>query len=595
MIERFLWVLVAATAASLELVVTVLALRPAAPQSASSQLFDPAFLARAVCSAAGDLRRSSLRPIAAAAAAPVGGSVGDEPPLWDGLGTVSFPITTAVPKAQRLFDQGLRWAYAFNHGEARRAFRAAQRLDPPCAMCFWGEALVLGPNINAPMVADAVAPALAALTQAQALAGRASEQERALIGALGQRYAADAGADRSALDAAYADAMAAVAGRFPDQPDIAVLAAEAIMDVSPWDYWENDHATPKGRTAALIGLLEGVLARHPDHPGAIHLYIHAVEASTTPERAEPYADRLTGLMPGAGHIEHMPSHIYYRIGRFVDSLRVNRRAIAADRAYLAHGSAGSVYANGYVPHNVHFLMVSAQMAGDRATTLDAIDSLKGALSPEMSAAVPWVQLIDAAPYFAHAQMSEPETALAVADPGDTLPYVKAAWHYMRAVASATAGDIAAARREDGEIAAIAAASDFSDMVAGGVPAPDLLTIARAVIAARIAQAAGDLDVAIAAYRRAVAIEDTLPYLEPPYWYYPVRQSLGSALLMAGDARGAQQVLWQSLMRVPNNGWALFALREAYRAVGDAAAAVETDRLLSRAWIGDLDLLALERL
>ena len=278
------------------------------------------------------------------------------PPLFGNLGQHTWAITTQKPEAQAYFDQGLRLAYGFNHAEARRAFRQAQRLDPACAMCFWGEAYVLGPNINVPMEASANAPALAALERAQALAAHASPKEQALIAALAKRYSADPQADRAALDKAWADALGEVAQRFPEDIEIAVLHAEAMMDTQPWDYWTDGGRQAKGRANAIVAELERAMAKNPDHPGAIHLYIHAVEASDRPERAEAGADRLAALMPGAGHIVHMPSHIYYRVGRYRDALAANKAAVATDEAYIdAHKPSGP-YPLAYYPHNLHFLV-----------------------------------------------------------------------------------------------------------------------------------------------------------------------------------------------------------------------------------------------
>ncbi len=573
-----------------------------------SALFDPRLLAGSICrSPVGGQGRSPYRPYVQIAAATSEipeamvttlGSVtddGDGPPLWEGLGDLSFPITTDDDLAQRYFDQGLRLTYAFNHAEARRAFRKAQEIDPDCALCYWGEAFVLGPNINAGMDEASNAPAIAAITLAQELAGGASEREQSLIAALAQRYSADLSADRGALNVAYADAMAEVTERFPDDLDIAVLYADSLMNLSPWDYWEADGETPKGRVGEQVATLERVLAANPDHPGAIHLYIHTVEASTTPERAEPFADRLGGLMPAAGHLVHMPSHIYYRIGRYIDSLEANRDAVAADEAYLETVEANGIYPYGYYPHNVHFLLVSAQMSGDGPTTIDAAQKLADIVPDAAAAAIPWVQAIRSAPYFAYAQYADAETILAEPDPGDTFPYIKATWHYMRGIAHATEGDTAAATAESEAIAAIGAAADFDTLIAGGVPAPLVLDLARHVIAGRIAQAEGDTDGAVEAFRQAVAIQDGLPYMEPPYWYYPVRQSLGAALLAAGETTEAEQVFRRSLVDAPNNGWALFGLMRTYEAMGDDGAAAEIASLLERAWAGDSDGLDLARL
>src|SRR4029434_1989028 len=258
------------------------------------------------------------------AASSVVGFADTEPPLWDGLGSVTYKITTTNERAQAYFDQGLRLAYAFNHGEAQRAFRMAQKLDPNCAMCFGGEALVRGPNINLPMQEDAVAPAFAAAQKAKALAGKVSPREQALIGALAARYGSDPKAARAPLDAAYAAEMAKVAAQLPDDDEIATLYAEAVMDLSPWNYWKPGGREPNPESRPIVPTLERVLARNPGHPGAIHLYIHAVEASDRPKRAEPYADRLRGAIPAAGHLVHMPSHIYYRVGRYLERWRTTR-------------------------------------------------------------------------------------------------------------------------------------------------------------------------------------------------------------------------------------------------------------------------------
>lgn len=538
---------------------------------------------------------TELKPFGREPATPAEAYTESEPPLLDDLGTLTYRITTASPLAQKYFDQGLRLAYAFNHAEARRAFRQAQRLDPACALCYWGEALVLGPNVNAPMEASAREPALAALAKAQAHAARVSPKERALIEALGARYSDDPKAERATLDAAYAAAMGKVAARYPDDLGIAVLYAESLMDLSPWDYWEAGGSQPKGKTAELVETLERVLARDPAHPGAIHLYIHTVEASDRPERAEPYADRLGRLMPGAGHVVHMPSHIYYRVGRYLDSLAANKAAVAADEAYIARVSPTGIYPQAYYPHNVHFVLVSAQMAGDGKTAIEAATKLDRTVSEEAAKTIPWVQPIKAAPLFAHAQFGDPATVLALPDPGDTLPYVKAMWHYARGVAQAARGDLTAAQREADAIAEIARTADFTELVSGGVPATDVLEIAQHVVLARTAHARGDLAGGVREMGAAVAVQDSLPYMEPPFWYYPVRQSLGALLLLSGRVDEAEAAFRKSLERTPNNGWAIYGLRETHKARGDQRAADEAAARLDQAWAGDRSLLRLPRL
>lgn len=539
--------------------------------------------------------KNELGPFGRATPGRVTTAAQDDPPLWANLGGLGYPITTSSTQAQRYFNQGLRLAYGFNHAEARRAFRKAQQLDAACAMCWWGEALVLGPNINAPMDAEANAAALTAVAKARELAANSSPREQALIEALATRYSADAKAERSALDAAYAEAMGGVAARFRHDRDIAVLYAEALMDLTPWDYWEAGGAKPKGRTAEIIAILERVLEAAPKHPGAIHYYIHMVEASSDPKRAEPYARRLAATMPGAGHLVHMPFHILYRIGRYKEALDANKAAVAADEAYIAQAAPEGIYPQAYYPHNVHSLMVSAQMAGDGATVIEAAEKLDRIVSDEAARNIAWVQPIKAAPYFAHAQFSDATTVLAIPDPGDSLPYVKAMWHYARGVARAAAGNVAGAKSESEAIAAIAQRTDFSELVTGGVPAPDVLQIARLVVEARIAQTGGDLPGAIAAFERAVALEDQLPYMEPPFWYYPLRQSLAAVLLLAGRHDEAEQAFRASLARTPNNGWALYGLAEVYKKRGDIRSARAAERLLAKTWAGKRERLELARL
>jgi tetratricopeptide (TPR) repeat protein len=512
------------------------------------------------------------------------------PVLASDLGTLHYPITTSAPLAQQFFDQGLRLAYAFNHGEAVRAFRKARTLDPDCAMCYWGEALVLGPNINAPMDAASFVPAVDAAGKARALSAKASAKERALIEALTARYT-----DRGAVDQAYADAMQKVAASYPADDQILVLYAESLMDLQPWDYWAAAGTLPKGRAAEIVSLLETVLKRAPDHPGAIHYYIHLTEASSDPKRAVPHARRLGALMPGAGHIVHMPFHTFFRVGMYKEAIESNRQAVIADEAYIARSAPVGIYPQGYYPHNVHSLMVSAQMAGDGATVIQSADKLSQVVSDAAAKNIAWVQPIKAAPYFAHAQFSDAKTILGLPDPGEDFPYVRAMWHYARGVGLAGAGNVAAAQAEVDAIARIEQTRDFSDLASGGVPAKEILRLAQHVANARIAQANRDLTGAVKHFEMAVAMEDALAYSEPPYWYYPTRQSLGAALLLTGQSDQAEQVLSTSLARTPNNGWALFALMKVYQQRGDEVSARATKQLLNKAWMGQAQNLDLARL
>ena len=517
------------------------------------------------------------------------------PVLVDNLGTLHYAITTAKPMAQKFFNQGLRFAYAFNHLEAVRAFRKARTLDPDCAICYWGEALVLGPNINAPMDAASVAPAFDAVSKARALAGKASPKERALIEALSLRYAQEAPADRVPLDQAYADAMEKVAANYPDDEQITMLFAESLMDLQPWDYWEAGGAQPKGRGGDIVALLEKVMKKSPDHPGAIHYYIHLTEASSDPARAVPHAQRLGRLMPGAGHVVHMPFHTFYRVGMYKEAVEANRQAVVADEAYIARSAPVGIYPQGYYPHNVHSLMMSAQMAGDGATVIESANKLEQVVSDAAAKNIAWVQPIKAAPYFAHAQFSDVKTILALADPGAEFPFVQAMRHYARGVGLANAVDVGAAQAELDAIVKLEQMADFSNLIAGYVPAKEILQVAQHVVRARIAQADKDLRGAIKHFEAAVALADALAYTEPPYWYYPIRQSLGAVQLLAGDLDNAEHTFRASLVRAPNNGWALYGLTEVFKRRGDEASAKAAQQLLDKAWMGDTRTLNLARL
>jgi tetratricopeptide (TPR) repeat protein len=514
-------------------------------------------------------------------------AAGGDVPLYANLGTLSFKVGTRSARAQAYFDQGLRWAFAFNHAEAQRAFQAARKEDPTLAMAWWGEALVLGPNINAPMVPEAVAPALAALAKAVELAPGAPAKDRALIAALEKRYSADPKSERPALDAAYADAMKEVAARYPADDTILVLYAESLMDTQPWDYWEAGGANPKGRAADLLAALEKVLARNARHPGAIHLYIHAVEASTKPERALPHARRLAALMPGAGHLVHMPAHIYYRVGLYKESLDINKRAMAVDEQYFKTSPSDPMYKSGYYPHNIHFVLVSAQMGGDGPTALDAAGKLDASLSDEVVAQFALLEPLKAAPYLAHAIFSPADTVLALKTPAKTQVVVSALAHYARALAFAAKKDAAAARGEIDAIAAIEQNTDFKPYADFAVPGKEIVQTARLVASARLADAQGDLAGAARAYEEAVAIEDSLAYMEPPYWHYPIRQSLGSVYLRQGNLEAAEKALRESLVRVRGNGWALAGLAEVYKRKGDDSAEKSARRAYARAWLGGL--------
>lgn len=549
---------------------------------------NPLLIARSLCGESQDglaKRRAFFIRSAQAYAQAMEKSEDSGPALRPAVDSITYDITTDDPEAQAWFNQGLAFTYGFNHQEAIAAFKQAQALDPDCAMCYWGEAFAYGPNINAPMFDEAVAPAYAALEMALAARGDASPKEQALINALGYRYEAAPLADRSKLDNAFADAMDEVALQYPDDDFIASLAAEANMDTQSWDYWTDGGRTPKGRTARTLSLLEGVLSHNPNYTAAIHLYIHMTEASRDPYRAADFADRLAGLTPSLGHLVHMPSHTYYRIGRFDEALSHNIDAVAADEAYLADADASVLYEYGYFTHNIHFAMTAAQMSGDGATALAMAQKLNAKLPIDMAAAAPWVQPIKAAPYYAMVQFADPDDILSEEDPGDAMPFLKGAWRYARGEAFVKKGDTAAAQREAEAISALIADADFSDLVEGGVPALDILNIARLTVIGRAAAADGDYATGAEAMEEAVALQEGIAYTEPPFWYYPSKQTLAAMLLQAGKAERAEQLFLESLTSSPNNAWVLYGLSEAYKAQGDKSGAKYAKALFKDAWLG----------
>jgi tetratricopeptide (TPR) repeat protein len=561
---------------------------------AALDALDPSRLASLSCGVrrAGSMLANELL-IASAIAAPA--SAGKTIPLYPDLAASPFPVSTRAPQARRYFSQGLILTYGFNHAGAVRSFREAQRLDPECAMCWWGEAVALGPNINAPMDDRDHGAALDAMDRAMALRSAATPMERALIEAVARRYSRNAKADRAALDAAYADAMLDVARRFPGDDDVAVLAAEAAMDTSPWNYWEADKKTPVGRSGEAVRLVEAVLRRNPAHVQANHLYIHLLEASD-PKRAEAAADRLANpSAPSAAHLVHMPGHIYQLRGRHADSIRANIAAARADEVYIRSAGDNGLVRYGYYPHNIHFIVTSAQMAGDMRTAVREARRLRTVLDPETSARLAWIQAIDAAPYMAMAQFAEPKAILAMPAADPRLPYAAGMRHYARGVAYAGLRDRAGFDREMAAIESLRTSGGLKAMIDQGVPAADLLMLAELVARGRFASAQGRLDEAITFYRRAAEIEASIPYQEPAYWYYPVKQSLGAALFRAGRHAEASDAFRGALAQTPNNGWALYGLGRSEAAQGHKLEAAAANKALSKAWIGDARWLRMDRL
>lgn len=571
------------------------ALAPETLASETLAMLDPIARASSLCGTRGESMLRRRLAISSLFAAPAEAAVQAPMPLFAGVEGLRFPVSTTNEQARRYFQQGMMLSYGFNHAAAIASFRAAQRLDPTCALCFWGEAVAHGPNINAPMDAAALEPTLAALAAAQRLRAGATPAEQALIDAAALRYSADPKADRAALDAAYAGAMLRVAQGHPLHDDIALLAAEAVMNTSPWDYWEADGRTPKGQIGEAVKLVEQVLARNPGHPQAAHLYIHLLE-KVAPERAEAAADRLAkDGPPAAGHLVHMPAHIYYRRGRFADSIRANVAAARADEAYIKASGDQGLYRYGYYPHNVHFIVTSAQMAGDMGVAIAEARRLGGLVSPDIAAQYGWIQAISAAPYLAFAQFAAPERTLALPAPDPRLRYVAGMRHYARAVAHAQRRSRGLFDQELAALRAIRGAPELEEMAKQGMPAADLLLLAETAARGRYAFASKQYDEAVRYYREAAAIEDRIPYMEPPYWYYPVRQSLGAALYRAGRYAEAKAAFQEALTRYPANGWALYGLAASERALGNRLEAAAADQALQRAWLGDRKWLRIDRL
>jgi tetratricopeptide (TPR) repeat protein len=505
------------------------------------------------------------------------------PPLFDNLGGHHRAITTTSPKAQAYFDQGLRLVYGFNHHEAQAAFREAARLDPTCAMCVWGIALTYGSNYNSPTDADRERGALAAVSEARTLAAMAAtDRERALIAALATRHSAASGADRATLDRAYADAMRDVSRRFPDDLDAATLLADALMNLRPWSLWTTEGA-PQPGTEEIVAILERVLAVDPMHPGANHLYIHAVEASPDPRRAEAAADRLRGLMPGAGHMVHMPSHIYYRIGRYADAAEVNVRAVAADRAYFARSRPSPIYRMMYYPHNLDFIWHAAALEGRGAECLRAAREFAAAAPAEAVLEMPDMETAPAAPYFALVRFGRWAEMLAEPAPPARMLYATGAWRYARGLAFLGTGRRDEAAGELGQLRLVRQSVPPERTVAGFFKMADMLALASEVLAGEIATRGGDTDTAVKHLAEAVHIQDEHWFTEPPPWYFPVRQSLGAALLQAGRAAEAEAVYREDLRRNPENGWSLFGLAQSLRAQGKNVDATAVDARFRRTW------------
>jgi tetratricopeptide (TPR) repeat protein len=503
-------------------------------------------------------------------------------PRLQRLGSHTFPVTTRSARAQQFINQGVNLAYGFNHAEAFRAFAEAARLDPDAAMAFWGQALVLGPNINAAMAPDDEPKARDLVQRAVALKRKASPRERAWIDALAVRYTGNA-ADRATADRAYADAMRRVTRAYPDDLDAKAMFAEALMDLRPWNYWTRD-GRPYPETREIQAALEQALARNRNHPGALHYWVHLWEPTDTPERAEAEADRLLPLMPGAGHIVHMPAHIYMRVGRFADVVASNQQAVKADEDYIAQCRVQGLYPLGYYPHNIHFIWMGATAAGQSALALGAARKTSAAIPDEALENIPALQGFTVVPYWAMVRFGRWTDILADAGPRHDAAFSRAVWRFARAMAFT-----ATERLEEAEQELVRLEQELTDRSLAGATTSSMnsslaiLRIAPEVVAGEIAAKRQEWDDAVLHLDRAIRYEDALIYQEPPDWPMPVRLNLGAVLLQAGRASEAEAVYWEDLKKNPGSGWTLFGLREALKAQKKTAEAADVEARFREAW------------
>ena len=502
-------------------------------------------------------------------------SLSDTVPLYTNLGSHHKRISTRVPATQQYFDQGLRLVYGFNHAEAIRSFTRAAELDSTCAMCYWGIALAYGPHVNAPMDSASGVAAYAAAQKALALKSHATAPERAYIEALAQRYEAVPPTDRARLDTLYSRAMERVANTYANDLDAATLYAESLMDLRPWNYWRPD-GTPYPGTNEIVRQLERVISRNPNHPGACHYYIHAVEA-VNPQAAVPCAERLARLMPDEGHMVHMPAHIYIRVGRWSDAMQANQHAIHTDEVFIEGQHPMGVYPLAYYPHNIHFLAFASTMAGRSAQAIEASNTLTSKVNLDAARQVGMLQ--EMLPYHALTltTFGKWDDVLAEPLPPTDIRFSYAMAYYARGVAHAAKGQWAEAQAALDTVTAINAATPE------GADGKTALSIAVHALSGEIATRRGDLDAGTNHFREATKIEDAGLYFEPPKWYYPIRHSLGAALVKTEQNAEAEKVYREDLRRFPENGWSLFGLAQALRAQGKNTEAAVAEARFRRAW------------
>lgn len=500
------------------------------------------------------------------------------------LGDYHFEITTNSHLTQRYFDQGINWSYGFNHAEAERNFRKALEHDPLCAMCYWGIAFVLGPNINAPMPKEAIKPAYEALQKAIALQENVTPREKAYIKALSSRYSLDESSDRSHLDRDFAKAMSKLASDFPTDLDALTLYAEALMDTTPWHYWSNE-GQPLVATNDIIANLQRVLAKNPNHPGANHYYIHVLEAYH-PELGEEAADRLRDLVPDAGHLRHMPSHIYLRIGRYQDAIIANQKGIAADKRYLDRCLLESLYTQMYMPHNYDFLIAASALTGQSRLTLDTAKELSQLVTPllQRDHVMVDIQQFWITHLMAMVRFGKWNEILKWSQPANKLLYAKGLWHYAKTIAFIRLKKLEEAKLELNKLIEIADNPHLTrEMVMGLNSAKSILEIASHEALGEWHADLGELEVALTHLKKAVEKQDSLVYIEPPSWYHSTRLTLGEILLKSNQFNEAEKIFRQDLEKFPQNGWALFGLKQALLKQSKFQEFENTRILFKKAW------------
>ncbi len=515
--------------------------------------------------------------------------------MMTGLSNLHHPVSTRNAEAQQFFDQGLRLIYAFNHDEAARSFQRAAELDPTLAIAYWGIAEAVGPNYNDPASDERFQQAHDAIQKASDLSGGASSSEKAYIQAMAKRFPADPKADRRKAAEDYRDAMREVVKNFPDDLDAATLFAEAGMNLHPWGLWRVD-GTPEEGTEEIVAKLESVLKRDPDHMGAVHYYIHAVEASRNPERALAGANKLAALAPNAGHLVHMPAHVYIRTGDYESAVKTNERAAEVDRAYIKASGVQGIYPMMYYSHNLHFIAMCASMNGDYAEAKKNADLLEQHVAPGVKE-MPPLEGFMTIPLAVDVRFHKWDEILARKQPDPEMKITTVFWHFARGMALSGKGKVEAAEAEY-QIVADAEKATPEDMVFAmpvNNKAKDIMKIAESVLGAKVALARHDTDGAIAQLQQAVAVQDTLKYGEPPDWFFPVRESLGAALLLKGDTSAAEKTFRDDLDRNPRNPRSLYGLQQALKKQGRDYDASFVEKQLNSSWKGGANTLKVEDL